>query len=341
VRAADRLLSDIVELDPQVDPTLTRLRDALFTLEDVTAELRDYAERTELDPQRLADVDERLDLLRRLKRKYGPELDDVIMHAEQIQREIEHLERDERDIESLRSEEAGARARLAKLAARLSHERKAAAASLARRVEQAIAELNMGRAEFEVRFDLQPDRDGVDIPGSDHPVAVDATGIDRIAFYLAANLGEEQRPLARVASGGETARLMLALKSILSDADETPVLVFDEVDVGVGGRSGQVVGEKLWGLTRTHQVIVISHLPQIAAFADRHLMLVKSEQDERTVTTARPVEGDERVEELAAMIDGLPVTKESRANAVALLQRVTDWKQDAASGRKEAQGSLL
>ena len=140
-------------------------------------------------------------------------------------------------------------------------------------------------------------------------------------------------PLARVASGGETARLMLALKSILSDADDTPILVFDEVDVGVGGRSGQVVGEKLWSLTDKHQAIVISHLSQIAAFADRHLVLVKDEIDARTVTTARPVEGTERVEELAAMLDGLPPTPESRANASALLQRVTDWKDAARGGR--------
>src|SRR5215204_578020 len=125
----------------------------------------------------------------------------------------------------------------------------------------------MGRAEFEVRFETVPDPDG--IPGPDSgPVAVDATGYDRVAFFLAANAGEELRPLARVASGGETARLMLALKSILSDADDTPILVFDEVDVGVGGRSGQVVGEKLWSLTDKHQAIVISHLSQIAAFAD-------------------------------------------------------------------------
>jgi DNA repair protein RecN (Recombination protein N) len=125
---------------------------------------------------------------------------------------------------------------------------------------------------------------------------------------------------------------MLALKSILSASDETPILVFDEVDVGVGGRSGQVVGEKLWSLTDHHQAIVISHLAQIAAFADHHLVLVKSEADGRTETVAQPVDGAERIEELAAMFDGMPPTPESRANAVALLERVDAWKRTARPG---------
>lgn len=332
VRAATRSLDDAVQLDPAIEPTLTKLNDALFALEDVVAELRDYAERTELDPLRLEEVDERLDLLRRLKRKYGPELADVIAHAEQILRELESIEAGGHDIEALRADEERARLELAATATRLSAQRKAAATDLSRRIEQAIAELNMGRANFEVRFEVSLVADGIPGPQTDEPVAIDATGFDRIAFYLAANAGEELRPLARVASGGETARLMLALKSILSDADDTPILVFDEVDVGVGGRSGQVVGEKLWSLTDKHQAIVISHLPQIAAFADRHLVLVKDEVDERTVTTARPVDGDQRIEELAAMLDGLPPTPESRANAAALLQRVNDWKQTARDG---------
>jgi DNA repair protein RecN (Recombination protein N) len=328
IRAAARSLEDIARLDPAVEPLLTRMMDALYTLEDVNAELRAYAERTELDPARLELIDDRLDLLRRLKRKYGPDLSDVIEHAEQIQQEIEALEGAEHDIETLREDESRQRVRLGELARSLSALRRAAAVELSRRIEQSIAELNMGRADFEVRFELSPDADGVSGPDGDS-VAIDATGIDRVSFYLAANAGEELRPLARVASGGETARIMLALKSILSEADETPVLVFDEIDVGVGGRSGQVVGEKLWSLTDHHQAIVISHLPQIAAFADRHLQLVKSEDENRTVTTAREIGGDDRVDELAMMFDGRPVTPESRANAMALLQRVNEWKATA------------
>ena len=264
-----------------------------------------------------------------MKRKYGPDVDSIIEHGNDIQNEIERLEGEDRDMESLRLEEAQARDLLQDAALSLSQRRQEAATDLARRVELVIHELNMGRADVEVRFQRSSDPHGLRIDGED--VAVDRTGIDRIAFYLAANSGEELRPLARVASGGETARLMLALKSILSDADETPTLVFDEIDVGVGGRSGQVVGEKLWGLTRSHQVIVISHLPQIAAFADRHVTMVKGETEGRTETLAEVVTGDVRRDELAMMFDGLPVSAESRANARALLQRVDAWKAAAAA----------
>jgi DNA repair protein RecN (Recombination protein N) len=331
LRAADHALLEMTAMDPGLEPTLTRLRDALFTIEEVAGELRDYAERTEADPARLEQVDERLDVLRRLKRKYGPTLQDVIQHAEQVQSELADIERGD-DVEQLRAEEAAHRDAVGQLAAQLSRCRQRAAADLARGIERAIAELNMGRANFDVRFDTAPDPAGV--PGLDgaDTVAIDATGIDRVTFYLAANAGEELRPLGRVASGGETARLMLALKSILSAADETPILVFDEIDVGVGGRSGQVVGEKLWSLIDAHQVIVITHLPQIAAFADRHLTLDKRETDGRTETSARQINGAERIDELAAMLDGLPPTAESRANAEALLRRVNDWKRAAVSG---------
>jgi DNA repair protein RecN (Recombination protein N) len=340
LRSAVRALEEIAQHDPGIETVLTRLRDALFAAEDVAAEVRDYAERIELDPARLAEIDERLELLRRLKRKYGPELADVIAHAASIQQEMERLEVGDQDIDALRGAAQQARAILVDRACLLSQRRQAAALTLAERVERAIAELNMGRASFEVRFGTQADPHGVPVGGE--RIAIDATGFDRVAFFLAANAGEELRPLARVASGGETARLMLALKSILSDVDDTPILVFDEVDVGVGGRSGQVVGEKLWSLTDRHQTIVISHLPQIAAFADRHLVLVKTEHAGRTTTTAQPVEGAARIDELAAMLDGQPPTAESRLNATALLERIDAWKRQALSpasgGRRSATG---
>jgi len=331
LRAASRLIGDIAALDASFEPTLSRANDAVFMLEDVVADVRDYAERVELDPRRLETVEERLELLRRLKRKYGPAVADVLSYADEIGAELSRLETTEHDIDALRAEEDVRRRELGVAAAGLSAARRRAAASLAGEVERAIHELNMGRAVFEVRFETLPDEDGVPLPDG-RRVAIDQSGVDRVVFYLATNRGEEPRPLARIASGGETARLMLALKSILSSADETPVLVFDEVDVGVGGRSGQVVGEKLWDLTARHQAIVISHLPQIAAFGDHHVTLVKEEEGERTVTTARTVIGDERIDEIAAMLDGLPITPESRASAVALLQRADEWK---ASRRRE------
>ncbi|HUG17085.1 MAG TPA: DNA repair protein RecN [Thermomicrobiales bacterium] len=333
LRAAEALIDDITTLDPSVAQLLERARDALVAAEDVVASLRSYVDGLEIDPRRLEVVDERLNLLRGLKRKYGPELDDVLAYAESVQSELEAMEADTQDIEALRSAEHAARSALQSTARELSSRRRESATVLARQVERSIAELNMGNASFDVRFETSPDASGVEATDGTR-VAIDASGYDRVAFMLAANAGDETRPLARVASGGETARLMLALKSILSESDETPVLVFDEVDVGVGGRSGQVVGEKLWRLTDHHQAIVISHLAQIAAFADHHLVLVKSEAGGRSETIARTVNGPERIEELAAMFDGLPPTPESRANAVALLERVQAWKTSGPGARE-------
>jgi DNA repair protein RecN (Recombination protein N) len=189
-----------------------------------------------------------------------------------------------------------------------------------------MSELNMGRARFAVSVTQTDSADGVPFGADGRRVAIEPTGADRVVFLLAPNAGETLKPVARVASGGETARLMLALKSILSAVDETPTLVFDEVDVGVGGRSGQVVGEKLWGLEDRHQVIVITHLPQIAAFAETHFRIAKTDTDGRVVSRVDRIADAERVDELAAMLDGLPVTTASRANAQTMLDRVEGWK---------------
>jgi DNA repair protein RecN (Recombination protein N) len=193
----------------------------------------------------------------------------------------------------------------------------------------------MGAAEFAVALDRVEDPGGVPVPG-DNGVArrylVDASGIDRVSFLIAPNPGEGLKPLSKIASGGETARLMLALKSILSEADRTPTLVFDEIDVGVGGRSGQVVGETLWSLTKNHQVIVITHLPQIAAFGDLHFQIAKSEHDGRVVSTVETLGDSTRQEELAAMLDGTPVSKSSLQSATEMLDRAVAVK---ASYRRE------
>jgi DNA repair protein RecN (Recombination protein N) len=192
-------------------------------------------------------------------------------------------------------------------------------------VEQNAADLKMGRSQLKVEVRQRPDENGLDI-GNGGLVAFDEFGIDDIEFLFAPNIGETLRPLGRIASGGETARLMLALKSILSEVDQTPTLVFDEIDVGVGARSGQVVGEKLWRLSQTHQVIVVTHLPQIAAYGDEHLRITKTEIDGRTVSSVDEVADDLRVDEIAYMIDGVPATDESRANAMVILDRIASVK---------------
>lgn len=327
LRQANDLLSGLTSLDPTVEPLANRLAEVLYLLEDIAAEVRDYRETIEADPMRLQMIEDRLDLLKSLKRKYGATIEEVIRTGEAAAAELAELEGDETNIDALREREARLSKEVGRLVADLSHRRQEAGERLSRAVERAIAELNMGRAQVGVLVEQTDDPRGVPFggDGSGRLVHVDRTGADRVTFMLAPNVGEAMKPLGRVASGGETARLMLALKSILSAADETPTLVFDEVDVGVGGRSGQVVGEKLWQLSTNHQVLVITHLPQIAAFAQTHFKIEKHEEDGRIVSRVNRLHEDERIDELAAMLDGYPVTPASRENARTMLERVEGW----------------
>jgi DNA repair protein RecN (Recombination protein N) len=332
LRQVNSALLELVKLDPAMEETRAAVEEQLYLLEDATATLRDYRERVEADPRRLEEIEERLTLLKDLKRKYGATIEEVIAFGAEAESELAQIGRREERAGELREREAALLADIGARGERLSARRRAAGERLSEAVVQSIAELNMGRAQFAAQIEHADDPRGApvtDADGNTRHVAFDDHGIDRVEFLLAANVGEPLKPLARVASGGETARLMLALKSILSEVDTTPTLVFDEVVVGVGGRSGQVVGEKLWGLTagaQRHQVLCISHLPQIAAFADSHFRIAKHELDERTVSSVARIDGEERVDEIAAMLDGVPLTDASRANARAMLERTIAWK---------------
>jgi DNA repair protein RecN (Recombination protein N) len=330
LRQATDLLDELNRLDSGNEATVTQIREALYLLEESAPSIRDYAETIEANPARLDEVEERLLLLKQLQRKYGATAADILAFATEAADELSTLESSEQRIDELLVEQRRLLDEVAADAAKLSRRRREAAALLEGAVEQAIADLHMGGARFVVSFgELSgSNRFVTRIDGAEQEVAFDPTGIDRIEFLIAPNAGEVPRPLARIASGGETARLMLALKSILSEVDETPTLVFDEVDVGVGGRSGQAVGEKLWGVSRHHQVIVISHLPQIAAFAERHYRITKQESDGRTETRVDQLDEPDRIDEIAAMLDGVPVTEESRRNAVAMLERIASWKRE-------------
>lgn len=330
LRQASLHLTDIAAVDEATRPLAARAEELVYLLEDLAAETRAYRDGIEADPARLEAVEERLDLLKGLKRKYGSTIEEVLAFAATAARELEDLTGCGASVDALREQEAHLLAGIGTRISKLSAARRQAGDELAAAVQTAIAELNMGRARFAVQITQVDADDGapfIDEQGAERRVAFDATGADRVEFLIAPNLGEALKPLGRVASGGETARLMLALKSILSAADATPTLVFDEVDVGVGGRSGQVVGEKLWGLSLDHQVLVITHLPQIAAFADDHFRISKNDLDGRVVSRVEPIEDQERVDELAAMLDGLPVTAASRGNAVEMLGRVDTWKE--------------
>ena len=329
LRQSASLLESIAAIDPTSKTIAERVTELLYVGEDLATEVRSYRDSIDADPARLAVVEERLAEIRQLQRKYGSSITEILDHGRAAEEELERLTGSEVDIEPLAAREEALAREVGDLASELSDKRLAVAESLAADVERSISGLNMGAAEFAVSFDRIEDARGVPVQGRDGEVTrflVDASGMDRVTFLIAPNPGEALKPLSKIASGGETARLMLALKSILSEADQTPALVFDEIDVGVGGRSGQVVGETLWSLTKNHQVIVITHLPQIAAFGDLHFQIAKIERDGRVVSTINALDDSTRRHELAAMLDGTPVTESSLQSADEMLERAAAAK---------------
>lgn len=312
---------DAVETLARIDPSQTAqteaLTHALEVLNEVALHLRDYLERIEFNPRRLNEVEERLALLENLKRKYGATVTEVLAYAEQARQELESITHAEERIAELEEERQQLEQELLRQGLALSQARREAAQRLSRAVEAELADLRMSGARFEVGFTHRPDPQGLPLPDGQR-VAFDAQGLDRVEFLLAPNPGEGLKPLAKIASGGESSRLMLALKRVLAQADRTPILIFDEIDQGIGGRLGAVVGEKLWRLARHHQVLCITHLPQLAAFGDQHFRVRKEVVQGRTITRVEPLEGEARVRELAQM---LGAGREALASAQALLQQ--------------------
>ncbi len=326
LRQAIGAMAHVAQIDPAAVELDSRLNEVVVLLEDLATDLRAYQDGIDSDPGRLLVVEERLDLIKSLKRKYGATIAEILETWQQAAIELESLTGAGVDVEALQRFAGVSRVEVGQLLTELSNRRRQAGDQLAVEIERAMMDLNMGRARFAVGVEQTGSASGAPFGVDGRLVGYDVTGADRVAFLLASNAGDTLKPVARVASGGETARLMLALKSILSTVDETPTLVFDEVDVGVGGRSGQVVGEKLWGLERSHQVIVITHLPQIAAFGETHFRISKTDIGGRVVSRVEAIADADRLDELAAMLDGQPVTEASRLNARSMLDRVNGWK---------------
>lgn len=334
LRQADHAVGELGTIDEEARSLSERATEIVVLAEDLVRDLRAYADAIEGDPERLMEVDDRLALIQTLKRKYGGSIDEILAYREDADRELRALSGDEFDRDALERRLDQLERRLAEEASDLSLRRQEVARELSQRIVESIADLRMGNAEVSVRVSQHEDPDlGIALDDG-RRMRVDESGIDDVDFLIALNAGEALKPLARIASGGETARIMLAVKSILSDVDETPTLVFDEIDVGVGGRSGQMVGQKLWSLTNEHQVIVISHLAQIAAFADKHFRIAKDTHDGRVVSRVEELDPFTREEELAAMLDGIPATPESLANARAMLQRVYEYRESRSSAER-------
>ncbi len=335
---AARALGNLARFDKQFDEYTRSLAEATAVIEEVARSVRDYRDGIEFNPRRLQQVEDRLEMLKKLKRKYGDTVEAVIAFAEQAEQELGEIENSAERIEELRARQAELADEYFALAQDLSRRRKAAALDLSKAVEAELQDLRMAGAKFDVGIATEEIARfrRLEIGGiSESPnlrisnLHLDATGIDRVEFLIAPNVGEGLKPLAKIASGGETARLMLALKAVLSRADQTPTLIFDEIDQGIGGRVGTVVGQKLWGLTGAHQVMCITHLPQLASFADAHFKVDKTihaagDGGGRTATVVSRLKRDERVDELAQMLG--TTGKPGKQGAEQLLREAAEAK---------------
>jgi DNA repair protein RecN (Recombination protein N) len=321
-------LRKLSELDPELKPQLEYLEKAYFGIDESARDIYAYAEKLDFDPHRLEEIENRLELIRNLKRKFGTSIEQIAAFQAKSQQELAMLDRSqERGIE-LKDSLAASRNAAGQMAGQLSAARQAAAIDLAQRVKKELNDLEMGHMDFRVGISWTPSPDG--LPGKDNQLLAFSTkGIDQVEFLVSTNPGEPLLPLARIASTGELSRFTLALKSALAAADRIPVLIFDEIDIGVGGRSGEIVGKKLWTLSRHHQVICVTHLPQIAAFADSHFLVRKQTTGDRTVSSLESLDNNGRMKETALMLAGPSYSTAAQNNARELLKKASLWKDKA------------
>jgi DNA repair protein RecN (Recombination protein N) len=315
--AARKHLEELARFDPVFQDALASISSAKTAIEDASATARDYAESIDASPERLAEVEDRLALIDRLKRKYGSTVDEIVAYGEEVARKLNELENREDVLRELKKQlEVAASAYLATAQA-ISKRRYAVAKDLQRVVEAEINELAM-KAQFKI-----------EITGSDEPANWNASGFDSVAYLISPNPGEPLRPVEKIASGGELSRVMLALKATVETGKKSKAaegrpaqrtLVFDEIDTGIGGRAAEAVGKKLKSLARSNQVLCITHLPQIASFADHHYLIEKRETAGRARTMVRPLSSVERTEEIARMLSGAKLTETSRQHAEQLLK---------------------
>lgn len=317
-----RNLTSLEKVDPSLAGRRRAAEEISYQLEDLCQNLRAYRDEIEYNPERLRQTEERLSLIHSLKRKYGDSIAEILAFGQAAQQELEAITYSEERVAELQAEEDRLLHEIGDLAAQLSAQRREAGDRLSAAVEAELADLNMERARFGVSIEQKEDPNGVWV--GDRRYAFDSTGIDRVEFLIAPNVGEPLKPMVKIASGGETSRLMLALKTVLSAADETPTLIFDEIDQGIGGRTGGVVGYKLWKLSPKHQVLCVTHLPQLAGYGDTHYKIDKKIVQERTVTWVQELDMGGRLEELAQMLG--TATEVTRQGAREILEEVRKAK---------------
>ncbi len=321
IGAAEGEVAELARLDESQSALLEQMTELRIRLDELAQGIQDYGEALEADPKRLQQVEDRLDVIRNLKRKYGASIQEILQEAESYRERYNSLTNRTEELERLASEVSAAEGALAQACETLSEKRKKAALVFEKKIEQELNELQMGRAKFKVNFEYDFAGAEQGIAYGEQRVVVTAAGVDRVEFLLSTNPGEALKPLRKIASGGELSRIMLAMKSILAQRDAIPTLVFDEIDTGISGATAQVVGEKMKKLAQSHQVICITHLPQIAARAYRHIAVQKVPHGKRMTTRVSVLAKEQRVAELARLMGGESSSAAARKHAEELIQR--------------------
>lgn len=319
--SAARALSDLARIDHAADNVARVADDLQYRTEDLAQSVRTYRDSLELDPRRLDDVESRLEEIARLQRKYGDSIDGVLSFGREARAQLEAVEDYDERLLELEAAVARAEREAGELAGELSSARRDAAVIFSERVQERLSELGLGKSTFRIDFELTASEDGVEamMAGASARYAFTSTGIDHVRFMVAFNPGEPLKPIEKVASGGETARFMLAVKAVLAATDDVQTLVFDEVDTGIGGRSAEVVAGTLDGLSGSHQIVCITHLPRIAAQASQHIRVFKREYAGQTTVTTQVLDRPARLQELAEMLAGSSPSQTALRNAEELL----------------------
>lgn len=313
-RSAMHALAPIERLGDDFSKLYKQAESLYYDAEDLGLSVRGMLDELEDDPERASQVEERLDLIRKLSRKYGPTTRDMLLKLEEIRSELSAYESFDASLERLKKKAQEAYRAYYTAAMQLSESRKQLAKAFEKRMEEQLHALNMRGTRFFVDF-------------SDQPATPSANGMDQVRFLIAPNAGEEKKPLAKIASGGELSRVMLSLKSMSAERAEIPSMIFDEIDTGISGRTAQVVAQKMWDIAKFRQVICVTHLQQIAAMATRHYLVSKADMNGRTNTSVRELSGEERVREIARMLSGVSEESESGlAHARHMLEEDADYR---------------
>ena len=330
VSKCQKILADLGGMDPILKPVAQTLEDLRHQVEDVSLSLRDYTRKIQADPARLEWVEERLHTLKRLMQKYGDSTRAVLTHGDKLRQELEATENDQVEIAAREEALEEIRRKALQEALELSKSRRKTASQLGKAVENTSATLDMPNCRFEVQFDLEESSASNKTSRASWSGAegirvgeylLYEKGLDRVVFLFSANPGEEVRPMAKIASGGELSRIVLALKELLASKTAQETLIFDEVDSGIGGRTADRVGRSLKALAHRHQVVCITHLPQIACYGDHHYVVRKSTYKGRTITAMEELSGQDRLEEIARMLGGEKISAKTRAHAREMLDK--------------------